>query len=175
MKTKDLRELGLTDEQVDAVMKMNGQDVNNAKAGALEETKEKDSKITTLEAEVTKLKEEAKQYSDYKELKEFKDTTIKSQEKQQKVDYLKSIGCKHPDLFVDKVDFTKGTYNAEKKTYEGLDENVKAVKEQYTDMFESSQDSTQNQQNVTLGALDNGSGVKESTFNQDFRAAFGIK
>ena len=48
MKTKDLKELGLTDDQIDAVMKINGQDVNNAKNGALEETKEKDSKITSL-------------------------------------------------------------------------------------------------------------------------------
>lgn len=171
MKTKDLKELGLTDDQIDAIMRMNGQDVNNAKNGALEETKEKDSKITALEAENAKLKEEAKQYSDYADLKQFKENAVANQEKQQKVDYLKSIGCRHPELFVDKVDFTKGKYNAEKKTYEGLDEGVKVVKEQYKEMFEEATPAKQ----VTLEALDNGKGNSQSTFNNDFRAAFGIK
>lgn len=171
MKTKDLKELGLTDDQIDAVMKINGQDVNNAKNGALEETKEKDSKITSLEAEVTKLKEEAKQYADYADLKKYKEDAVAAQEKQQKLDFLKSTGCKHPELFIDKVDFTKGKYNAEKKTFEGLDDGVKAVKEQYKEMFE---DSAPNKE-VTFQALGDGNGKKESTFNQDFRNAFGIK
>ena len=173
MKTKDLKELGLTDDQIDAVMKMNGQDINNARNGALEEAKEKDSKITTLEAENAKLKEDAKQYGDYNELKEFKATAIANQEKQQKLDFLKSNGCKHPELFIDKVDFTKGKYNADKKTYEGLDDSIKNVKEQYTEMFETTDNS--NNADVTLGALGSGQGNTQSTFNADFRAAFGIK
>ena len=31
MKTKDLKELGLIDDQIDAIMKTNGQDMNNAR------------------------------------------------------------------------------------------------------------------------------------------------
>ena len=174
MKTKDLKELGLNDDQIDSIMKMNGQDINNARNGALEEAKEKDSKIATLEAENAKLKEEAKGYGDYKELKEFKEQTIATQEKQQKIDYFKSKGCKHPELFIDKVDFTKGKYNAEQKTYEGLDDDVKGLQEQYKEMFETS-DNSNNSNNVTLGALGSGQGNSESTFNSDFRAAFGIK
>ena len=69
------------------------------------------------------------------------------------------------------MDFTKGKYNAEKKTFEGLDDGVKAVKEQYKEMFE---DSAPNKE-VTFQALGDGNGKKESTFNQDFRNAFGIK
>ncbi len=174
MKTKDLKELGLTDDQIDAVMKINGQDVNNARNGALEEAKEKDSKIATLETENNKLKEEAKQYGDYNELKEFKANTIAAQEKQQKIDYLKSIGCKHPDLFIDKVDFAKGKYNAEKKTYEGIDDGINAIKDQYKEMFEVKEDAPKSN-DITLGALGNGQGNSESTFNKDFRAAFGVK
>lgn len=67
MKTKDLRDLGLTDDQVDAVMKLNGQDVNNAKSGVLEELKEKNSRIAALEAEVKTAKEDAEaKFKDYK-------------------------------------------------------------------------------------------------------------
>lgn len=168
MKREFLKGLGVPEEAISKIMDENGNDVESAK-------KPLQAKIDSLTTQNTELTTKLDGYKDYEDLKKYKADSVAKEEKQNKIDYLKSIGCKHPDLFVDKVDFTKGTYNAEKKTYEGLDENVKAVKEQYTDMFESSQDSTQNQQNVTLGALDNGSGVKESTFNQDFRAAFGIK
>ena len=174
MKTKDLKELGLTDDQIDAIMKINGQDVNNARNGALEEAKEKDSKITALETENAKLKEDAKQYGDYADLKKFKEDAIANQEKQQKLDYLKSLGCKHPELFIDKVDFTKGKYDADKKAYSGLDDDIKSVKEQYAEMFEENNEPAKSA-NVTFGALGNGTGANESTFNADFRAAFGIK
>ena len=125
-----------------------------------------------LKSENEELKKKIEGFEDYDELKQFKEESVAREEKQTKIDYLKSVGCKHPELFVDKVDFTKGKYNAEKKTYEGLDDGVKVVKEQYKDMFENN-DSKPNT-DITLGALDNGKGKEDSNFNQDFRAAFGI-
>ena len=73
------------------------------------------------------------------ELKQFKEQVVVQKENERKIEYLKSIKCKHPDLFVDKLDWTKATYNEEKKTYEGLDDSLKGIKEQYKDMFEINQ------------------------------------
>jgi hypothetical protein len=40
---------------------------------------------------------------------------------------------------VEKFDWTKATYNQEKKTYEGLEEQVKNLQEQYAGMFDVQQ------------------------------------
>lgn len=56
MTREELRTLGLTDEQVDAVMKSHGKDVNELNA-----------KIVTATNEVTRLKDVEKDFADYKE------------------------------------------------------------------------------------------------------------
>lgn len=167
MKREFLKGLGVPEEAIQKIMDENGNDIENAK-------KPLQTKIESLTSQNTELTAKVDSYKDYDDLKKFKTESLAREEKQTKIDYLKSVGCKHPELFVDKVDFTKGKYNAEKKTFEGLDDNVKVVKEQYKDMFET-QDNPQPNTEVTLGALDNGKGKQESSFNQDFRAAFGIK
>lgn len=135
MKTKDLKEIGLTDEQIDSIMKWNGQDVNNAKAGVSEESKELQKKYEALEAENKTLKDQAKQHEDYADLKKFKEDYVANQDKTQKMDYLKGLGFKHPELLLDKADFSKATYDAAKKTYTGMDEVVKGLKETYKDLY----------------------------------------
>lgn len=54
MKREDLRKLGLTDEQVDQVMSMNGEDVNASKAIVAQ----RDETIRTLTTERDGLKEQ---------------------------------------------------------------------------------------------------------------------
>ena len=58
-----------------------------------------------------------------------------------------------------------------------LDEYVKAHPSFIVSEGTNANDNNQQQigTEVTLGALDNGKGKQESSFNQDFRAAFGIK
>lgn len=169
MKREFLKGLGVPEEAISKIMEENGNDVENAR-------KPLQSKIDTLTAQNTELTSKIESYKDYEEIKTSLASYKANEEKQNKIDYLKSTGCKHPELFVDKVDFTKGKYNAEKKTYEGLEEYVNGFKEQYKEMFESS-DPNLNAGNsdVTLDALGGGKGNGQSTFNQDFRAAFGIK
>lgn len=165
MKREFLKGLGVPEEAISKIMEENGNDVENAK-------KPLQSKIDSLTAQNSELTTKIDSYKDYEDVKKSLASYKANEEKQTKIDYLKSVGCKHPELFVDKVDFTKGKYNAEKKTYEGLDDGVKVVKEQYKDMFENNDPKPNT--DITLGALDNGKGKENSNFNQDFRAAFGI-
>ena len=170
MKREFLKGLGVPEEAISKIMEENGNDVESAK-------KPLQAKIDSLTAQNTELTTKLDGYKDYDDLAKYKADSVAKEEKQNKIDYLKSIGCKHPDLFVDKVDFTKGKFNAEKKTYEGLDESVKGLKEQYAEMFESNDNPnpTSGSNDVTLSALGDGKGNNQSNFNQEFRNAFGIK
>lgn len=76
-------------------------------------------------------------YSDYEELKKFKADTIAKAEADKKNNFLKAQGCKHPDLIAGKLDFSKATWDEDKKTYTGLDEDIKSLKGSYADLFEA--------------------------------------
>lgn len=141
MKREFLKGLGIEDSIVDQIMAENGKDINNAKASAEAQSnayKEETEKHKQSNADLLK------QYNDllgstkdYAELKQFKVDTLAKQEESRKVDFLKSQGCKHPELLVGQIDFSKAKYDEEKKTYTGLDEVIKAKRETYADMFEA--------------------------------------
>lgn len=141
MKREFLKGLGIEDSIVDQIMAENGKDINNAKASAEAQSnayKEEAEKHKQTNADLLK------QYNDllgstkdYAELKQFKVDTLAKQEESRKVDFLKSQGCKHPELLVGQIDFSKAKYDEEKKTYTGLDEVIKAKRETYADMFEA--------------------------------------
>lgn len=60
MKKEELQKLGLTDEQINEVFKMNGQDVNNAKSeleNAKKELEDYKAQFTSTQAELKKLQE----------------------------------------------------------------------------------------------------------------------
>ena len=145
MKREDLKNqlvnAGVADDKInallDSIMASNGADINVLKAEneALkskyaEDIKAKDDSIKEYESRV-------KGYADYEDLKKFKADTIANAEKSRKVEFLKSQGCKHPDLIVDKLDFSKAKYDEDKKTYTGLDEDIKTFKANYADLFEN--------------------------------------
>ena len=141
MKREFLKGLGIDDSLIDQIMSENGKDINNAKASA-------EAQINVYKDETEKHKQTnadlLKQYNDllgatkdYAELKQFKVDTLAKQEESRKVDFLKSQGCKHPELLVSQIDFSKATYDEAKKTYTGLDEVIKAKRETYADMFEA--------------------------------------
>lgn len=141
MKREFLKSLGIADDLINQIMDENGKDINNAKATAEAQAniyKEEVEKSKTAHADVLK------QYNDllaatkdYAELKQFHVDTLAKQEESRKIDFLKANGCKHPNLLLSQIDFSKATYDNEKKTYTGLDESIKDLKTTYADMFEA--------------------------------------
>ena len=142
MKRADLKakmqELGLevNDEFINYIMTQNGVDIESLKNNHTNELQTLQTELSSVKEELTQAKAKESQYADYEELKQFKTDTLLKVENEQKIGYLKEIKCKYPELFVDKFDWTKATYNQEKKTYEGLEEQIKKVQEQYAGMFD---------------------------------------
>ena len=145
MKRADLKakmqELGLevNDEFINYIMTQNGVDIESLKNNHANELQTLQTELSSVKEELTQAKAKESQYADYEELKQFKTDTLLKVENEQKIGYLKEIKCKYPELFVDKFDWTKSTYNQEKKTYEGLEEQIKKVQEQYSGMFDVQQ------------------------------------
>lgn len=145
MKRADLKakmqELGLevNDEFINYIMTQNGVDIESLKNNHANELQTLQTELSSVKEELTQAKAKESQYADYEELKQFKTDTLLKVENEQKIGYLKEIKCKYPELFVDKFDWTKATYNQEKKTYEGLEEQIKKVQEQYSGMFDVQQ------------------------------------
>ena len=145
MKRADLKakmqELGLevNDEFINYIMTQNGVDIESLKNNHANELQTLQTELSSVKDELTQAKAKESQFADYDELKQFKTDTLLKVENEQKLDYLKSIKCKYPELFVEKFDWTKATYNEEKKTYEGLDEQLKNFQEQYSGMFDVQQ------------------------------------
>ena len=145
MKRNDLKskmqELGLevNNDLIDFIMAQNGIDIETLKTNHANELQTLQSQLSEANDKLTQQEANMSQYADYDELKKFKEDAMLEVENTRKLDYLKSIKCKHPELFVDKFDWTKAVFNEEKKTYEGLDEQVKTYQEQYASMFDIAQ------------------------------------
>lgn len=145
MKREDLRTkliaAGINEENlasvVDYIMAANGADVEGFKKE--NETLKASHKeaLEAIQEENKTLKAQVGQYKDYEDLKKFKAETLEKAETSKKMEFLKANGCKHPDLIMSKLDFTKGVYDEEKKTYTGLDDDVKGLREAYGDLFEA--------------------------------------
>lgn len=138
MKTKDLKnilgneELSLEDK-IAQIMALNGQDVNAAKDYSTARVQELENEVADLKAAKKELETKVESYKDYDDLVKFKNDTLSEKENGQKKDYLKKIGFKRPDLFFDKIDWSKSKYDEEKKEYVGLD--VESLKSTYSDLF----------------------------------------
>ena len=135
-----LQEAGLEAEKIDDVvnyiMDENGKDVNAAKNTSEEEFAKVKAEKEALEKDKNELTTKLDGYKDYDLLKQFKAESDAKTQKQQRVDYLKSIGCKHPELFENQIDWSKASYDEDKKTFTGLYDTLKGFKESYKDMFE---------------------------------------
>ena len=170
MKRADLKskmqELGIevNDDLINYIMTQNGVDIESLKTTHANELQTLNTELSGLKEKLTQAEAKSSQYADYEELKKFKEDTLIKVENEQKLDYLKSIKCKHPELFVDKFDWSKATYNAEKKTYEGLDEQVKSYQEQYSGMFEIQQQQIVDSNNGS-NTNQNLTGVEKAFYN----------
>lgn len=169
MKTEDLKailenaELSI-EEKTSKIQALNGVDVNTEKeknAGEIAKLKEQ---VSTQTAKIKEMDTNASKYADYEELKEFKAKALEKEEENRKIDFLKSQGCKYPELFVGKVDFTKGKYNEDKKTYEGLDDALKGLKDGYKGMFENKPGAQSINPGTDKGSNDDMSGVEKAFY-----------
>ena len=144
MKREDLKakmlEAGVADDKLsgllDYVMAQNGAEINALKEEITAAKGVNDETIKSLKEENASLKSKIDGYKDYEDLKKFKEDSIANAENEKRVNFLKENGCKHPDLVAGKIDFSKAKYDDEKKTYIGLDEDLKGLKESYADLFE---------------------------------------
>lgn len=168
MKREDLKkkfiEEGVAEDKlndlIDFVMAQNGNDLNTLKS-ELEASKSKYADDMKSKDETIKgYEEKIKGFADYEDLKKFKADTEANAEKSKRIDFLKSQGCKHPDLIIERLDFSKGKYDEEKKTFTGLDEDIKTLKTNYADLFDNKQPQQINPS------------VKPSSINTDVKDAY---
>lgn len=168
MKRNDLKakmqELGLevNNDLIDFIMAQNGVDIETLKSNHANELQGLQSQLDDANQKLTQAETEKSQYADYDELKKFKEDAVLKVENDRKLEYLKSIKCKHPELFVDKFDWSKATYNDEKKTYEGLDEEVKSYQDSYKEMFEITQQQVINP--TSQSTIENLTGVEKQFY-----------
>ena len=93
-----MQELGLevNDELINYIMTQNGVDIETLKTQHANELQTKETELNEAKEKITQLESNASQYSDYEELKQFKENAVKQVETENKLNYLKSIKCKHP-------------------------------------------------------------------------------
>ena len=143
MKREFLKDLGLADDVINKVMEENGKDINSTRSTLQTEIdnlkKDKDALQTRNTELDSQIKASQEKYKDYDDLAKFKADTEANILSEKRINYLKSVGCKHPDLLVKEIDWdAQGVgYDEEKKTYTGLDESIKGFKNKYGDLFES--------------------------------------
>lgn len=173
MKREDLKtkieELGLEakSELLDYIMNENGVDINATKASQNLTIKKLEEQVRTLEAKNNELITDAGKYADYEELKDFKTKALEKEEENRKIDFLKNQGCKYPELFLEKIDFSKGKYNEDKKTYEGLDDILKNVKDGYKGMFETKQSMQSLTPTTSSNSAEDMSGVEKAFYRNN--------
>ena len=124
-------------EVVDYIMGQNGADINSLKEELATTKATHAEQLKKLEDGNKELMSKVEGYKDYEDLKKFKADTIEKAETAKKVEFLKSQGCKHPDLIMGKLDFSNAEYDEESKTYKGLDDAIKGLKTSYADIFEN--------------------------------------
>lgn len=164
-----LQDAGLEAEKIDEIvnyiMDENGKDINQAKANVDDDFAKVKAENEALKQSNTELTAKVDSYKDYEDLKKYKADAEALKEETKITEYLKSIGCKHPDLIKSQIDFSKASYDEEKKTFTGLDETVKGLKEKYKDMFEVKKVEDKFNPN-----LDGGNSGNESEFMKRYKA-----
>lgn len=137
LENKDLS----TAEKAAKIQALNGIDVNAAKDLVKEEYQASQTEIEELKNKNKDLKASLDSYKDYDELKKFKEDILAKEDKQRKIEFLKSDAVKaksnYIDLLLDKIDWSKGKYDEEKKTFTGLEADINDSKTIYADLFES--------------------------------------
>ena len=123
------------EDKINKIMDANGIDINLAKSSIdlSSYTSKADyeslaQKYNSLDADFSAYKESTK---DYASIKEKYNGLLKENELNNKISVLNGLNCKHSDLLVDKLDWSK--YDQEKKSFD--EEYIKGVKSKYSDLF----------------------------------------
>lgn len=146
MKRKFLEDLGLEKEVIDKILDQNSQDIGVIKKQNETLEERVDQLNTDIKTRDTQL-EDLKKLGDPKELQEKLDEAIEQndnskREYEEKIANMKFdsaiekalTGAKHIDLLSTKFDRTKLKLN-DKDEVEGIEEQLKAIKESYKDLF----------------------------------------
>lgn len=146
MKRKFLEDLGLEKEVIDKILDQNSQDIGVIKKQNETLEERVDQLNTDIKTRDTQL-EDLKKLGDPKELQEKLDEAIEQndnskREYEEKIANIKFdsaiekalTGAKHIDLLSTKFDRTKLKLN-DKDEVEGIEEQLKAIKESYKDLF----------------------------------------
>ena len=134
MKKEELQKLGLTDEQINEVFKMNGQDVNSAK-GELENAKKELKELENYKAQFTSTQAELKKLQELKPEELSKQVSdLNEKLASQKADFEKQIADRNFNDLLAKTVTTAGGREA-KAIMPFLDiEALKASKNQEADI-----------------------------------------
>lgn len=119
MKRKELEDLGLSKEQVDAVIKINGADIENAKATSAAE-------ITNLTTENTSLSSQIKERD--KQLEDLKKSASDNADLQKQIQDLQTANTQLTETHEKEMQQLKLDTAVEKALTDGGAKNVKAVK-----------------------------------------------
>lgn len=123
--------------------------LNDLKRNTIVETTEKIShdyegwlspqEAEELRGQIDSYETEKAQFGDYDELKQFKADFLKREEDSRRHEFLKGHKVKEQyfDMVMGQLDWDKAKYDDKKKTYTGLDDQIKASKEKYSDLFEA--------------------------------------
>lgn len=119
MKRKELEDLGLSKEQADAVMKINGADIENAKSVSAAE-------ITNLQTEIEGLTGQVKDRD--KQLEDLKKSAGDNAELQKQIEQLQSDNATAKANHESEMNQLKVQYAVEKALTSANAKNIKAVK-----------------------------------------------
>lgn len=119
MKRKELEDLGLTKEQADAVMKINGADIENAKSVSAAE-------ITNLQTEIEGLNGQVKERD--KQLEDLKKSVGDNAELQKQIEQLQTDNATAKANHESEMNQLKVEYAVEKALTGANAKNIKAVK-----------------------------------------------
>lgn len=119
MKRKELEDLGLSKEQADAVMKINGADIENAKSVSAAE-------ITNLQTEIEGLNGQVKERD--KQLEDLKKSAGDNEELQKQIEQLQTDNATAKANHESEMNQLKVEYAVEKALTGANAKNIKAVK-----------------------------------------------
>lgn len=146
MKREELRAMGLTEDQVNTIMKLNGQDIEAAKTEAATEKARADglqSQLDGLTTELTTARNEAGNFKDLKAKLDAADARVKAYQRNDAI--LGALAAHKPrdaKMMLKLLDMDKIVFAEDNTIVSGLDEQIKPMKESNPYIFADAPDSS---------------------------------
>ena len=146
MKREELRAMGLTEEQVNAIMKQNGQDIEAAKKEAAEEKERADglqTKLDTLTGDLEAARKESGNFKDLKARLDAADAKVKAYQQTDAIlSGLAAYKPKDPKMMLKLIDRDKIVFAEDGSIVSGLKEQMDPMKEASAFLFADAPDSS---------------------------------